>query len=683
MHIEDWDPRFLERFDPQKYFRLLKTANVDAVMLYTQAHTGLCYWPTKSGKMHNAFVDREDAMKQVFQLCSKDGMKTIAYYSLIYNNWAYDEHIAWRMINPHGMTSRQTGGRYGLCCPNNMEYRDFIKEQVKEIFAYFPAFEGFFYDMTFWPMVCHCNSCKERWRKEVGGELPEEINWKDERWLLFQKKREEWLGEFARFTTDVVKEQDLDCSVEHQYGNAFLDFWRRGVTENVALASDYIGTDLSGGIDQQSFACKAWYNLTMNQPFQYMNLPQLFNRTTIKSIEQLRRFVMTVYAHHGACLYIDDIKPDGQLNEQVYERIGNIYKEAERYEPYIKQGEMAYDIALYLNLRGKMDLERNQIPLRSAEAKKNNVPHVEAVRGASTSLRANHLPFGVVNRRQLDQLDSYKVMVLSDTAGLEDDELDRIDRYVLNGGALYMSGHSAPSLVEKYFSIRQKGISEETATFLLPEGSNVFGEFDSSHPLAVMESALLFEGEARGEILATVMLPYTVPNPMGMFGQNDGSEVISQKDTHRYRFVSIHDDPAFVRTDYPAIIKAQVGKGTVIWSAFPLEKFSLFPYGNLFAELIKGLAGDDLKFGADAHSSVECVLFEDSKNKMKLMSVLNMQEDAVPMPAVDVSVWIKTDSCPEAVVILPDEKPVEYSYDGAYVRFKLDRVEQCVILAVK
>ena len=40
--------------------------------------------------------------------------------------------------------------------------------------------------------------------------------------------------------------------------------------ENVARASDYIGTDLSGAPIQQSFACKAWYNLTQNQPFQYM-----------------------------------------------------------------------------------------------------------------------------------------------------------------------------------------------------------------------------------------------------------------------------------------------------------------------------------------------------------------------------------------------------------------------------
>ncbi|HTZ52537.1 MAG TPA: hypothetical protein VMF68_12800, partial [Spirochaetia bacterium] len=89
MHIEDWDDSFLSKFDPQEYFRNLQTARVASPMIYIQSHVGLCYWPTRTGRMHKAFQGREDGMKRLFDLCHGAGMDVIAYYSLIYNNWAY------------------------------------------------------------------------------------------------------------------------------------------------------------------------------------------------------------------------------------------------------------------------------------------------------------------------------------------------------------------------------------------------------------------------------------------------------------------------------------------------------------------------------------------------------------------------------------------------------------------
>ena len=188
MHIDEWSDEFLSLFNPEAYFNILKTANISAPMIYFQSHVGLCYWPTKVGKMHNAFVGREDMMKRLVDRCHQEGMDVIAYYSLIYNNWAYKEHPSWRMQNVNHSGSRDSGNRYGLCCPNNIAYRAFIFEQMTEFCGYF-NFEGIFLDMTFWPMVCYCNECKARWEKEVGGEMPKVIDWNDTRWHLFQKKR--------------------------------------------------------------------------------------------------------------------------------------------------------------------------------------------------------------------------------------------------------------------------------------------------------------------------------------------------------------------------------------------------------------------------------------------------------------------------------------------------------------
>ena len=65
MHIEDWNPEFLSRFDPKEYVANLKKAHIQAPMLYLQSHVGHCYWPTKIGHMHAALNGREDLMRQL------------------------------------------------------------------------------------------------------------------------------------------------------------------------------------------------------------------------------------------------------------------------------------------------------------------------------------------------------------------------------------------------------------------------------------------------------------------------------------------------------------------------------------------------------------------------------------------------------------------------------------------
>ena len=56
MHIEDWDEKFLSKFDPDNYVDLLKVANVQTAMVYANSHVGYCYWPTKSGYMHSGLI---------------------------------------------------------------------------------------------------------------------------------------------------------------------------------------------------------------------------------------------------------------------------------------------------------------------------------------------------------------------------------------------------------------------------------------------------------------------------------------------------------------------------------------------------------------------------------------------------------------------------------------------------
>jgi hypothetical protein len=42
------------------------------------------------------------------------------------------------------------------------------------------------------------------------------VDWLDEKWVAFQRKREEWLVEFATLATGTVREHKPAATVEHQ-----------------------------------------------------------------------------------------------------------------------------------------------------------------------------------------------------------------------------------------------------------------------------------------------------------------------------------------------------------------------------------------------------------------------------------------------------------------------------------
>ncbi|MBE6555808.1 MAG: hypothetical protein E7663_06240, partial [Ruminococcaceae bacterium] len=98
MHIDDWDPTFLSEFSGEEYVKNLKIAKIQSAMIYLQSHVGLCNYPTKTGKMHHAFIGRENTFKELISSCRAEGISVTGYYSLIYNNWAYDNHPEWRIV---------------------------------------------------------------------------------------------------------------------------------------------------------------------------------------------------------------------------------------------------------------------------------------------------------------------------------------------------------------------------------------------------------------------------------------------------------------------------------------------------------------------------------------------------------------------------------------------------------
>lgn len=651
MHIDDWDESFLSEFSPEVYVANLKKAKIQNAMLYFQSHVGLCYYPTKSGKIHNGFVCKEDSMRRLAELCHKEGISVTGYYSLIYNTWAHDKYPQWRMLNESGKSVREAKGsvadmefadnskaaRYGLCCPNNREYREFVAEQIKEMSEYFSV-DGMFYDMLFWPHMCYCDSCKKRWAEEVGGEIPSVEDWSDKGWLLHMSKRREWMGEFAAWVTGLTKQMFPGVSVEHNVAFSALSDGMTANCEEVIAACDYAGGDLYRGIYSHSFACKFYRSITNNQPFEYMFSrcsPNLGAHTQIKSHDVMESALFLTAANHGATLVIDAIDPVGTMDSRVYMRLGEVFDELIPYEKYLV-GEPVEDIGIYYSLKSKF----------SAHGE----PYTNYLGVTATveNMIKNNIMCGITGG--FNDLDKYKVLAAPMLT--EEDAYDnqRLIEYVKNGGRLYFSGGDNAGLIKEFFDAEVTGRTREQVVYIAPKErvQSCFDYFDAEHPLNFETSAPIVNGMTSEKVIATVTLPYTPQNTV--------------------KFASIHSNPPGIKTELPAMAVTNYGKGMVLWSAVAIEGVEFYDYNRIFINLMNNVLKLSPTVVSDAPKDVEITAFttEDSV----LVNTVLLNTDYKARKVEDFKISVICEKTPVGVCLLPESIDVPCTIDGNTITFE-------------
>lgn len=657
MHIADWDQTFLSQFSPEDYVENLKIANIQNAMLYLQSHAGLCYYPTKIGVMHRAFCGKENQMLRTAELCHKNGIQVTGYYSLNYNTAEHDRHPAWRMLQKNHRSKRENSqcgavdekslpfaspqsGRYGLCCPNNEEYRSFVFRQIDEMLSYFDL-DGMFFDMPFWPHTCFCDSCRKRWEQETSLPFPTQ-DARDESpiHLTLMQKKYQWMGEWAQAVSNYVKKKAPFLSVEHNFASAIAGTSDNGCGTEVNKASDFVGGDLYGGIFNHSLACKFYQNITKQMPFDYMFSrckPTLRSHTLTKSEDEMLTEVLLTTAHHGATLVIDAIDPVGTLDRRVYQRVGKVFEAEKTYEPYLK-GKMKEDIGLYYPLRSRFGKN-----LRGFDS-------MDGCIGASKALIGAHIPFGVTG--SFHSLKEYCAIVIP-MASEQEEDTERILDYIREGGAVYFSGARNSALLLALTGGTTKGYTEEKTVYLSPqEGMEaLFGGFHAAYPLPMDIQAPQVEGISNARVLATLTLPYTKPKES--------------------RFASIHSDPPGITTDFPMVVEGAYGKGRFLWSAIPLEAVDMEEYRCIFLRLLQALQDNKpLSFFSNAPEDVEITLYED--NDCLYLNLIHLQERIAAPTLSSFEVAVRCEEPIKAVEYLPSGTSLAFEQKDGYVHLKTE-----------
>lgn len=611
MHINDDKKEYLSKFSAEAYFKYLVDANIVSPMIYLQSHTGLCNFPTKEGKTHEFFKSNPDEIKKLISLCKDSDMKVVGYYSLIFNNEAVYAHPEWEMVDENGKTWRENGQRYGLCCPNNEEYRLFLIRQIKEMLEFYKDIDAIFYDMPYWEVTCHCPSCQKKWKKISEEEMPKVVDWDNDEWKKYAASRQRDMVEFAEFIKKETNKIRPDITVEFNFAAVIGCDWKAGSTEGINASSEFTGGDLYGDLYNHSFTAKYYYEISKNQPFEYMVCRcdrNLREHTISKSLLTLESEIMLSSFHHGASLVIDAINPDGTLDKNVAKRIGKAFECEKRFEPYMNVGKMYGDVAVFFD--------------SSSQYKYHSRANNKACAiNASRTLIENHIPFRVKANGSLDNLNEFKMIIAPSKLDCDDASIDKFIEYVKEGGTLYLSSDSSPRLLKEFFDGEVVGETfgnseyrhiykgyDEVQCYVEPieKGyKKIFDGFGHRNPLPVTYKLPLFSYK-KGEEKASIILPYTDPD-------------------NNHEFASIHSNPPSHKKAGPAIVEVSYGKGKVIYSSALIENDRRDGFKNIFRNIM--LSNVSPRFELKASKYVEMIVFEDDNEIQINLFDLNFADE--------------------------------------------------------
>lgn len=117
----EWAPKRCEKFDAKEYIEILSEAGVDVIEFYIKDHHGISYNKTEIGN----FCGKE-MLEPLVKESHAAGLKFIAYYSIGWDKWAWENYPDWRVPD-----SEQKGIRN----PVNPDsgYGEFALRQLEEI----------------------------------------------------------------------------------------------------------------------------------------------------------------------------------------------------------------------------------------------------------------------------------------------------------------------------------------------------------------------------------------------------------------------------------------------------------------------------------------------------------------------------------------------------------------------
>jgi hypothetical protein len=430
MHLPSWPGKGIaECFDPERIADAFSRAGADSAILYAKCQYGNFYTKIDGESLHPG-LGGTDLLEELALLLRERGIRSIAYYSVSWDERIADERPDWLTQSSSGARGAGPSARWRTLCING-EYADMVERHVAAI-ARKPV-DGLWLDMTIiGDGNCYCPRCREAFRKRFGAEPP-------------GLRDDPRMGDFLAFRYDLVE------SFYHRIRSA-----ARSAAPELAFTNNYWGYPYSStgmgsraigaaseadfvtgeaysdwtGIRSTSFLPIFLRGVARGRPYEALIGRFINTWDYTKKPEAFLSYEAFAVFAQGATVTVDD-QPyhDGRIDEALYdEDLARIFAEL-RGRAATVGGRPQRFAAIYHSQKTK-----DRSPDQSS--------FIRSVSGAFRLLRDLKLQVEFLFDESMDEeaLEGFRLIVLPDVSELGPAEWEMLEAFAAKGGMLLLTG---------------------------------------------------------------------------------------------------------------------------------------------------------------------------------------------------------------------------------------------------
>lgn len=153
-----------------------------------------------------------DFLSEYLPEAHKRGIRVLIYYNVHWINPEFGRnHQDWLQVDLEGRIISNLYGSGNAPCVNS-SWREWSLYGLEDMASY--DIDGIFLDgPIFAPAACYCESCREKFRRKHGLDLPRREDWKDPAWRMFIEFRYDSIAEYLRDAEKTLKKVKRDAII--------------------------------------------------------------------------------------------------------------------------------------------------------------------------------------------------------------------------------------------------------------------------------------------------------------------------------------------------------------------------------------------------------------------------------------------------------------------------------------
>jgi hypothetical protein len=543
----------LGKMDIREYKEFFRESGIDSLMVYCKDHWGVTYYDSKvPGAQKHAGV-KGDWIRTVRDACAEMGIEFTAYYCIEYDEGAARRFPEWRVQKADGspLIRDDLYAKWSLNCYNT-GYREYALAQLEEIVSgYHP--DSLFLDI-FGASLCYCPACRKKFEEDYGYPLPET----QEGLIAHQKDVKESLDkkaeDFYIEMRDRLKKIDPSLAITINFSCHYPD--------QIRSLLDY---QYSEPLMKDNWYSSAYARDTAVGQYPMLAPGEASQVYNYDSAEQYITDLSSIAAQGCRVgMYSGSQHIDGTLDHEEARRLGSVYRELKKLEPWISQertpvkgiGILQSDVS---KLIPDEDFKADAI-LRM----KKRSPHITAILGAMMACEMAKIPYSILPEHSVspESLKDYACVIVPEVYTVLPSVKEALSAYAKQGGKLIISGKSGlfgkgaglpdqDSLADlkgcSFQAVHEEYRQNDWSAYLKAENPEDFQGLLSVTTPPVSEWFI----ESRPEMakpLARFLLPAVACSPT--------------------EWINWWSPPAGRETEIPAITQNSVGSGSVVYLAF-------------------------------------------------------------------------------------------------------------------